>query len=73
MVVSTDIVSREDFAAYADGLRAAGLLRRIFLDECHTAITDAVYRTKLYRLNSLYKYECPLIFLTATLPVGMEG
>jgi superfamily II DNA helicase RecQ len=50
----------------------AGLLRRIFVDECHTAMTDVGYRPKLEELKSLHRFGCPLVMLTATLPVVLE-
>lgn len=72
VIVSADIVSNAEMIAYADGLFAAGLLRRIFIDECHTAITDAGYRRKLSELKGLHRYGCPVIMLTATMPVVLE-
>ncbi|VTT58917.1 unnamed protein product, partial [Fusarium fujikuroi] len=47
VVVSADIVSSDQFFGYADGLLCAGLLKRIFIDECHTVIMDISYRAKL--------------------------
>lgn len=72
VVVSADIVSTPEFSAYADGLLCTGLLRRIFIDECHTVITDIGYRARLGELSSLHRYGCPMILLTATLPVVLE-
>ncbi|KAL7940361.1 P-loop containing nucleoside triphosphate hydrolase protein [Trichoderma barbatum] len=51
----------------------AGLLGTIFFDECHTIITDAGYRERLGSLVSLHWYGCPMVMLTAMLPVLMEG
>jgi superfamily II DNA or RNA helicase len=72
VVVSADIVTCGEFSAYADGLLAAGLLQRIFVDECHTVIMDASYRARLGELRSLHRYGCGLVLLTATLPVVLE-
>lgn len=72
VVVSADVVASNGFASYADGLLAAGLLQRIFVDECHTAITDVGFRARLSELKSLHRYGCPLVLLTATLPVLLE-
>lgn len=72
VVVSADVVAGAEFTAYADGLAAAGLLGRIFVDECHTAIMDIGYRSRLGELASLHRYGCPLVLLTATLPVVLE-
>ncbi|KAH7112368.1 hypothetical protein EDB81DRAFT_599626, partial [Dactylonectria macrodidyma] len=38
VVVSADVVQSPEFTAYANGLLAAGLVQRIFVDECHTII-----------------------------------
>ncbi len=72
VVASADTVSVESFHAYVDGLQAAGLLGRVFIDEAHTAITDSEYRAKLEQLKSMCRFECPVIMLTATLPVQFE-
>ena len=72
VVVSADIVACAEFSAYADGLLGTGLLQRIFVDECHTVIMDVSYRAKLGELRSLHRYGCPLVLLTATLPVVLE-
>lgn len=73
VVVSADLASTAEFAAYADGLLDAGLLQRVFVDECHTAITDIGYRARLGELKSLHRFRCPMALLTATLPVALEG
>ncbi|RYO95092.1 hypothetical protein DL762_000285 [Monosporascus cannonballus] len=72
VVVSADLAGCDEFMAYADGLRARGLLRRIFIDECYTIIMDAGYRKKLTALKGLYRFDCPVVLLTATLPVRLE-
>jgi superfamily II DNA helicase RecQ len=72
IVVSADTADCDEFAMYVDGLRAAGFLSRIFVDECHTIIMDASYRKKLAGLKGIYRYGCPVILLTATLPVRLE-
>lgn len=72
VVVSADVVSGAEFPAYMEGLICSGLLRRIFVDECHTAITDVGYRAKLAELRGLHRYNVPMVLLTATLPVVLE-
>ncbi|RSL86277.1 hypothetical protein CDV31_016422, partial [Fusarium ambrosium] len=72
VVVSADIVSSAEFSGYVDGLLCAGLLQRIFIDECHTVIMDIGYRAKLGELRGLHRYRCPIVLLTATLPVMLE-
>ncbi|EYB28035.1 hypothetical protein FG05_30289 [Fusarium graminearum] len=72
IVVSADVVSSAEFRGYVDGLSCAGLLQRIFIDECHTAIMDISYRAKLGELVGLRRFGLPLVLLTATLPVVLE-
>ncbi|TIC90801.1 ATP-dependent DNA helicase tlh1 [Colletotrichum higginsianum] len=71
--VGAEYANCAEFASYAEGLRARGLLKRIFVDECHTVLTDAAYRPQLLGLRGLHRYDRPVILLTATLPVRMEG
>lgn len=72
VVVSADVACGMEFSVYADGLACTGLLQRIFVDECHTVITDVSYRAKLGALQSLHRYHRPMVLLTATLPVILE-
>ncbi|KAL9563895.1 hypothetical protein ACKAV7_011930 [Fusarium commune] len=72
IVVSADVVSSAEFCGYVDGLSCTGLLQRIFVDECHTVIMDIGYRAKLGELVGLRRFGCPLVLLTATLPVVLE-
>ena len=69
VIVSADIVSGMHFTKYMKGLRSRGMLGRVFVDECHTVIMDVGYRHELEKLRGLYQYECPTVWLTATLPV----
>ena len=73
VVVSADQASSQEFSCYVDALRSRRLLRRIFIDECHTIIIDVGYRERLTELKGLYRFDCPVILLTATLPVHLEG
>ncbi|KXJ87186.1 P-loop containing nucleoside triphosphate hydrolase protein [Microdochium bolleyi] len=61
VVVSADQASSQEFSCYADALRSRRLLRRIFIDECHTIIIDVGYRKRLTELRGLYRYDCPII------------
>ena len=72
VVVSADLASCEEFTMYMDSLRAREMLGRIFIDEGHTIIMDVGYRKKLEALKGLNRFDCPMILLTATLPVRME-
>ncbi|KID81227.1 recQ family helicase [Metarhizium guizhouense ARSEF 977] len=73
VVVISDVVTTEGFMSYVDSIRKAGELRRIFIDECHTAIMDVGYRAKLEEIRGLHRFKCPVILLTATLPVTLES
>ncbi|KAK5996336.1 hypothetical protein PT974_03092 [Cladobotryum mycophilum] len=73
VVVSANIAIGEGFVAYVESIRARGQLGTIFFDECHTIIMDVGYRERLGLLVGLHRYGCPLVMLTATLPVPMEG
>ena len=72
VVVSADVATCEAFLGYVESIRARGLLRRLFFDECHTVIVDSHYRARLRELRGLHRFGCPIVMLTATLPVGME-
>lgn len=72
VVVSADVVITAQFCNYMDSLRARKLLRGIFVDECYTIIMDILFRRKLQELKGLYRFDCPVILLTATLPGMME-
>ncbi|EXK24343.1 hypothetical protein FOMG_18921 [Fusarium oxysporum f. sp. melonis 26406] len=73
VVVSADVAVSEGFTAYVESIRVRGLLERIFFDECHTVITDVGYRERLGQLTGLHRFGCPLVMLTATLPISMEA
>jgi superfamily II DNA helicase RecQ len=45
----------------------------MFFDESYTIILDVSYRERLGLLVGLHRYGCPLVMLTATLPVSIEG
>jgi superfamily II DNA helicase RecQ len=72
VVVSADLAACKEFTMYADSLRARGFLKRIFVDEVHTVIMDVGYRKDLEELKGLHRYDCPVVLLTATMPVRME-
>ncbi|KAL6359163.1 hypothetical protein LRP88_07380 [Fusarium phalaenopsidis] len=72
VVVGAEVAVGEGFTTYIENIRSRGLLGRVFLDECHTAITDVGYREQLGLLPRLHRFGCPLVMLTATLPVSME-
>ncbi len=70
--VSADFVPFTGFLSYARLLQGKGILRRIFVDECHLTFTASDWRPKLAWLRSVRGLRCPTILLTATLPVVCE-
>jgi hypothetical protein len=65
-------MSSAEFSGYVNGLLYIGLLQWIFMDKCYTVIIDIGYRAKLGELVGLCRFGCPLVLLTATLPVILE-
>lgn len=72
VVVSADTAGRDEFIKYVDSVWSRGLLGRIFVDECHTIITDVSYWERLGALKGLHRFGCLLVLLTATLSVRIE-
>jgi superfamily II DNA helicase RecQ len=71
VVVSADKLD-DPFRGYASLLASKGMLRRVFVDECHLAVTAHSWRKRLVELAGVQTFEVPVIMLTATLPVHME-
>ena len=61
------------FFDYAARMVGKGLLRRVFVDECHLAVTAHSWRPKMVALAQLRSMEVPIVMLTATLPLHMES
>lgn len=68
VIVSADTAVTSSFSTYCQTLRDSRLLRRVFIDECHTTFTDSHWRVKLSRLRHVRSFGCPTYLLTATLP-----
>ncbi|KAK5189319.1 hypothetical protein LTR47_011879 [Exophiala xenobiotica] len=68
VIVSADTAVTPAFSTYCQVLRDSELLRRVFVDECHTTFTDSHWRAKLSRLRHVRSFGCPTYLLTATLP-----
>jgi hypothetical protein len=68
VVVSADMAAEWSFLQYAQSMWQSGLLRRIFIDECHLTFTSSDWRPQLGKLRRLRAVACPIILLTATLP-----
>jgi superfamily II DNA helicase RecQ len=62
----------DTFFDYSARMAGKGLVRRVFVDECHLAITAHSWRPRLVSLARLRCIEAPTIMLTATLPLHME-
>ncbi len=61
------------FFDYAARMAGKGLVRRVFVDECHLAVTAHSWRPRMVSLARLRCIEAPTIMLTATLPLRMEA
>ena len=72
VVVSADIAGSLGFLTYASLLKRQGLLKRMFIDECHLIFTSSDYRPKLAKLKDLRAVGCQMILMTATLPPLLE-
>ncbi|KAH0352647.1 hypothetical protein KCU83_g3356, partial [Aureobasidium melanogenum] len=66
--ISADKIIGGGFLSYAELLNDKGLLRRVFVDECHLTFTASDWRPKLVAVRSVRGLRVPLIMLTATLP-----
>lgn len=73
VVVSADVAVGAGFLTYASNLAGRGLLRRVFVDECHLTVTASPWRPKLAQLGCLRALGCQTVLLTATLPPALEG
>ena len=72
VVVSADVAGSWGFLTYASLLKRQGLLKRVFIDECHLIFTSSDYRPKLASLKNLRAVGCQMILMTATLPPLLE-
>ncbi|GAB7336741.1 hypothetical protein MBLNU13_g10838t1 [Cladosporium sp. NU13] len=70
--ISADRLSRS-FFDYVGRMRSKVLLRKIFVDECHLAVTAHSWRPKVAELSELRGIGVPLVMLTATMPLYMES
>jgi hypothetical protein len=70
--ISADRLSRS-FFDYVARMRSKGLLRKIYIDECHLAVTAHSWRPKVAELSELRGFGVPLVMLTATAPLCMES
>ena len=72
VVVNTNQAVTNSFIIYVESIRSQGQLKRIFIDEYHTIITDISYRKRLGQLVGLHRFGCTIIMLIATLPINMK-
>jgi superfamily II DNA helicase RecQ len=66
------VTSSGNFISYASMLSNKGLLQRVVVDECHLIFTSSDWRPKLAKLKNLRLLPCPIVLLTATLPLVQE-
>jgi superfamily II DNA helicase RecQ len=71
--VAGDITSNGNFLGYARLLKSKGLLQRVVVDECHLVLTARHWRENLLKVKNLRLLGCPIVLLTATLPLLREG
>lgn len=72
LLVTADQASSEGFTALLDSIAGQSMSQRIFIDETHTVLVDADYRTSLNKLPAPRRYPVPLVMLSATLPPSLE-
>lgn len=72
IIVSADKLTHS-FFDYVARMASRGLVRRVFVDECHLAVTAHHWRPKMMELAKIRTVEAPLVMLTATLPIWMEN
>lgn len=63
------------FQGFVHSLISQNRLARIFFDECHTFITDSIYRHAMQTVTNWLRenfLDIPLVFMTATLPSHLE-
>src|SRR5438477_384868 len=72
IIVSADLAIQDSFMHFAASLNRNGLIRHIFIDECHVSFTDIDYRAALRDLSRIRDLDVPLTLLTATLPPSLE-
>jgi superfamily II DNA helicase RecQ len=70
--VASDLLGDGNFLSYARLLYNKGVLRRVVVDECYLIYTSSDWRPKLAELKNLRLLPCPVVLLTATLPLLRE-
>jgi hypothetical protein len=54
VVISTNVTSSASLQMYVNGLHGSRLLQQIFINKCHTIITNAGYHAKLAGLVGIH-------------------
>jgi superfamily II DNA helicase RecQ len=67
--VAGDITSNSNFVAYTGLLLQRGLLQRVVVDKCHLVFMSDDWQPKLALLKNLQLLGCPIMLMTATLPL----
>lgn len=73
IVFASAVKLNNTFFDYTARMTGKGLVRRVFVDECHLAVTAHSWRPKMVSLARLRCIEAPIVMLTATLPLHMEA
>lgn len=72
VLVHIQLTVGANFNKVMDHLCLTRKLDCIFIDECHTLITFELFQKVLYPVNSLRRFNVPIIFMTGTLPPMFE-
>jgi hypothetical protein len=67
--VAGNVTSNGNFLGYAQLLKSKGLLQQIVVDECYLVFTLSYWRRNLLKVKNLQLLRCPIVLLTATLPL----
>ena len=73
VIGSIDSILNNNFNIFLGLIKKSNINITIFLDEIHTLILEANYRPILKYINSLLKFQIPLVFISATLPNSLLG
>ncbi|KUL81288.1 hypothetical protein ZTR_09156, partial [Talaromyces verruculosus] len=72
ILVSVEQAVHLNFRTFLLRLQLAQQLERVVFDECHLILTAAAYRRRMGLVPTLREIQCPMVFLTGTLPPTME-
>ncbi|OJD23078.1 hypothetical protein ACJ73_05575 [Blastomyces percursus] len=73
IIVGVEQAVRPRFREFLNRLHMGNGLDRVVFDECHLAVTALWYRPAMGLLPLLRDLECPMVFLTGTMPPSLVG